>query len=70
MKYCKDYPGAPSCCISCHEDEIDGYGPLCEITTGGGYTGSDVVAYVCCAVSDFASKAEAAEAAEAAAKQP
>jgi hypothetical protein len=50
MKYCQDYPGAPPCCLSCHEDADDypDY-PLCEIIEDG-----VVVAEVCCVVAEYA----------------
>ena len=46
MKVCHDFPDAPSCCDSCHEDEERGYG-MCELRRDDG-DGLD--AYVCCAV--------------------
>ena len=44
MLFCKDFP-TDTCCNSCHSDEEDGYGDMCEGTLPDGrdYT-------VCCAV--------------------
>jgi len=45
---CSDFPDAPSCCDSCHED-ADEYGyDLCEVEIG-----PDEYAVVCCKVSNY-----------------
>ena len=46
-KTCKDFIGAPSCCVSCHEDAIENYPdyPLSQIEDETG----EVLAEVCCA---------------------
>lgn len=45
-KHCSDFPGAPPCCDSCHEDEAMGY-EMVEL-----YEDWDGVrANICCAVS-------------------
>lgn len=46
MKYCSDYPDAPPCCSSCHEDFNHGYAPMIEVMDATG----KVEALVCCKV--------------------
>lgn len=53
MKSCSDFPGAPSCCRSCHED-ADEYWPdypLCQLMEG-----NEIVAEVCCTVAHWIKK--------------
>jgi hypothetical protein len=53
IKYCKDFPNAPNCCISCHEEAGEYWPdyPLCQITKN-----QQVIAEVCCAVVESARK--------------
>lgn len=47
MKTCDDFPKAPECCDSCHEDDAMGY----EMIELHKKDGDECEAYVCCVVS-------------------
>jgi hypothetical protein len=54
MRSCQDFKdelGFPGCCISCHDDEEEGYTPLLDETIETP-TGLEVVC-VCCRVANF-----------------
>jgi len=45
MKTCSDFPGAPGCCLSCHEDANEYGFDLCRVTLKEGEE-----AAACCSV--------------------